>query len=144
MNAMHALNDLYDPLDFTKDEIEAMGPKLKMAYYEAKQAAASFRAAEDRASETEEGFRYDWSELNELVRADLAVKFWAGVVAHSSPSEDQLQITEEVLDSFVKDAARALLRNYGGTSTDMASNFRDKVEKDFYARIVDRFGDYDV
>lgn len=83
------------------------------------------------------GYVYEWSLLNELVEADVAIKFWDSVIAASSPSREDLRITREGLAEMMTRAASALLRNQlAGTSSDAMSNAKDAIERQFFSRLL--------
>ncbi len=131
-NAIDRIKEATGYLDTTNKE--------DFAHYSA--ALAAVKKWEDAAERQVEvtanrpGYAYDWDLLNTIVEADVALKFWDGVVASSSPSRDDLRITEGGVADQMKAAASSLLRNSGGTSTDPMSNARDAIERAFFSRLL--------
>lgn len=134
---MENYHDSFDSITIMPEDDKV----LSEARYLAQSAAQKFNKAEETATEWSPGNRYEWSNLNELVAADVALKFWQQVVAGSSPSEDDMWITKEVLAASVKQAYRHLVQNQGGSSSDPFARARADVEREFYSRIVRSFED---
>lgn len=118
----------------------------QITYYAAMKALVAVEQCEQveqRTAERSWGWRYDWSSVGDLVTAEVALTFWAEVVAASSESTEpeDLQITVAGLTGEVKQRVRAMLGNsYRAGSTSMISNYVDQVKAGFAARIASEYG----
>ena len=100
-----------------------------------------YQDVQQRIADATEGWKYDWSHLNDAIAYETKLKLWSEIIAASSQSEEpsDMTVTVEVLRSVAKSRARRLLNNWGGTSTDGVSNAADKIENEVNARFVSYF-----
>lgn len=128
----------------TKDEDST----LAFARYAIEIAVNASNEAADRRDEragvaAAEGYVYDWSLLNELVKAECGVQIWLDVLGYGSigTEPDELIITKAAITEIARRAATDLMSNrHMGRSTDPMTNAIGQLMAEVKARFVESFG----
>lgn len=102
-------------------------------------AIKAYVEAENKVELSTVGHKYGASSLNRLVKAEAEVRLWYQVVANSSPSQDDIQVTKEGLEQTVIEVGADVL-NTGGRSTDAFANAIQEVEREVKAEFIRSFG----
>lgn len=112
---------------------------LSYAHFKMTDAIKAYVEAENKVELSTVGHKYGASSLNRLVKAEAEVRLWYQVVANSSPSQDDIQVTKEGLEQTVTEVGADVL-NTGGRSTDAFANAIQEVEREVKAEFIRSFG----
>ena len=138
------LPDMLSTVANDEGEVDEVARTLGYARYELESALRDafkqLKAQDDRRQETHFSRQFDWSNLGRILAAQANVQLWLEALRWSKIDKDsEPEITIEGLTLAVKNAARELLRNEGGRSTNPVSNAIDHVEGEAKADFVRKF-----
>lgn len=124
-------------------DLDSKNYVLLNAVMEMERSTKNYASALNDIERRADGWKYGWDSMHEIVSAQERMKFWQEVVASSSKSrnEEDLTVTVEGLTSRMKAVLTATITNYNdGNSTSGFSNATAAVVREMNSRLLGNFG----